>query len=221
MLPFLVVIPSLLATTALAAPAFEVPAILAPRQNACPTTSRWQDYSYSTVWLSTTTLTNGVSSLRSVTSTRTLSLTNTVGSISTVISPAVTTLPTTTTSPIVAYVTETIVWLTYTETVTSPGYAPTSACQVTTVTDIIPSTTSVTITRDLFYDTTWTSEVGHVSTKTEIYVSTTTRTVTRPGSTTYAVTVTEPRTHTSLELTFETIYSTVWALGCRSWACQL
>lgn len=93
MLPFLAIIPSLLATTALAAPALEVPAALAPRQNACPTTSRWQAYSYSTVWLSTTTLTNGVSSLGHVTSTRTLSLTNTIGTISTVISPAVTTLP--------------------------------------------------------------------------------------------------------------------------------
>ncbi|KAK4156270.1 hypothetical protein C8A00DRAFT_41233 [Chaetomidium leptoderma] len=147
--PSLLAIASLLVATVLAAPAFEVPAALAPRQTACPTTSRWKAYSYSTIWLSTTTVTNGWSSLGSVTSTKTEKEIRTINTRTTVISPAVTTLPVTTTSPIVAYATTTIVWQTYTETVTSPGYAPTTACQVTTVTNTIPSTTSVTYTQDL------------------------------------------------------------------------
>jgi hypothetical protein len=45
------------------------------------------------VWLSTTTMTNGWSSLGSVTSTKTESETRTIYSFSTVISPSVTTLP--------------------------------------------------------------------------------------------------------------------------------
>jgi hypothetical protein len=88
-------VPALLAATAVAAPAFEVPAALAPRETACPTVSRWKAYSYSTVWLATTTVTNGWSSLGSVTSTKTESETRTMGMIATVISPAVTTLPST------------------------------------------------------------------------------------------------------------------------------
>ncbi len=94
-LSLLVAIPALLAATVLAAPApaMAVPDALAPRQTACPTVSRWQAYSYSTVWLSTTTVTNGWSSLGSVTSTKTEKETRTINTISTVISPAVTTLP--------------------------------------------------------------------------------------------------------------------------------
>lgn len=86
-------VPALLAATAVAAPAIEVPAALAPRATACPTISRWKAYSYSTVWLATTTVTNGWSSLGSVTSTKTESETRTINTISTVLSPAVTTLP--------------------------------------------------------------------------------------------------------------------------------
>ncbi|KAK4097545.1 hypothetical protein N658DRAFT_289241 [Parathielavia hyrcaniae] len=140
----------LLAPTALAAP-LEAPAILAPRQTACPTVSRWKGYDYSTVWLSTTTVTNGWSSLGSVTSTETKSETRTIVTASTVISPAVTTLPATTTTTNVATDTTTITWHTYTSTVTSPGFAPSSVCQVTTVTYTIPSTTSITYTQNLSY----------------------------------------------------------------------
>ncbi len=241
-LSLLVAIPALLASTVLAAPApaIAVPDALAPRETACPTVSRWQAYSYSTVWLSTTTVTNGWSSLGSVTSTKTESETRTINTISTVISPAVTTLPATTVSPIIATVTTTIVWQTYTTTVTSPGYAPASVCDVTTVTYVIPSTTSVTWTQDLLYafpfltlfaalladrlpsyDTTWASTTGHVSTKTEVYLTTSTRTVTSPGATTYATTVSKPTTLTSVAITFSTITSTVWAQGCQTWACKL
>jgi hypothetical protein len=45
----------------------------------------------------------------------------------------------------------TVTWYTITETVTSPGYAPTPVCQVTTVTNTIPSTTHITYTYDLLY----------------------------------------------------------------------
>jgi hypothetical protein len=89
----LLAIPALLAATVLAAPALEVPAALDPRQAACPTTSRWQSYSYSTVWRSTTTMTNGWSSLGYVTSTKTETETRTINTRTTVYSPAVTTLP--------------------------------------------------------------------------------------------------------------------------------
>ena len=41
-----------------------------------------------------------------------------------------------------------ITWRVYTEITTLPGYAPPSACQVTTVTNTIPSTTSITYTYD-------------------------------------------------------------------------
>lgn len=88
----LLAVPALLASTALAAPAFEVPDALAPRA-ACPTTSRWQGYYYTTTWLATTTVTNGWSSLGSVTSTKTETITRTYNAFETVISPAVTTLP--------------------------------------------------------------------------------------------------------------------------------
>ncbi|KAK4038031.1 hypothetical protein C8A01DRAFT_17827 [Parachaetomium inaequale] len=149
----LLAIPALLAATALAAPALEVPAVLDPRQAACPTTSRWQSYSYSTVWRSTTTVTNGWSSLGSVTSTKTEKETRTINTRTTVYSPAVTTLPATTTSPRVdANETVTVTWFTYHETVSSPGFAPPSLCQVTTVTNVIPSTTHITYTQDLSYD---------------------------------------------------------------------
>ena len=88
----LLAIPALLAATAVAAPALEVPAALAPR-DACPTTSRWLAYSYSTTWLATTTVTNGWSSLGSVTSTKTEEETRTINTRTTIFSPAVTTLP--------------------------------------------------------------------------------------------------------------------------------
>ena len=92
-LPSLLAVASLLATTALAAPAVEVPAALAPRQEACPTTSRWEAYTYFTEYLYTVPNTVGWSSLGSITSTKTESETRTSTTISTVISPAVTTLP--------------------------------------------------------------------------------------------------------------------------------
>lgn len=92
-LPSFLAIAYLLVATALAAPAPEVPAILAPRQDACPTTSRWKAYTYFTEYLSTTTATVGWSSLGSITSTKTESETRTRYVASTVISPAVTTLP--------------------------------------------------------------------------------------------------------------------------------
>lgn len=88
----LLAIPALLAATVVAAPALEVPAALVPR-DACPTTSRWLSYSYSTTWRATTTVTNGWSSLGSVTSTKTEEETRTINTRTTVFSPATTTLP--------------------------------------------------------------------------------------------------------------------------------
>lgn len=84
---------ALLGSTTLAAPAHEVPDALAPRQTACPTVTSWKAYSWSTVVLSTTTVTNRYSTLGSVTSSKTESRTITLGTVSTVISPAVTTIP--------------------------------------------------------------------------------------------------------------------------------
>ncbi|KAL2157393.1 hypothetical protein VTH06DRAFT_6212 [Thermothelomyces fergusii] len=213
-------IPALLAATVVAAPAGEVPAALAPREDACPTTTRWQAWHYETVWLSTTTLTNGWSSLGSVTSTKTEEETRTINTITTVFSPLVTTLPVTTSTTTVAIESTTLVWYTLTETVTSPGYAPSSVCQVTTVTHIIPSTTSVTATMDLSYATTWTSVIGHVSTTTNVHFVTSTRTVTTPASTVYQTTVTEPVTATNAVVTLATVTATVWEKGCKSYACQ-
>lgn len=54
-------------------------------------------------------------------------------------------------SPTVASETVTYTWYTITETVSSPGYAPTQLCQVETVTNTIPSTTHITYTYDLLY----------------------------------------------------------------------
>ena len=163
----LLAISALLGPTALALPAHEVPNPLALRQTACPTVSSWKAYSWSTVILSTYTVTNRYSSLGSVTSTKTESRTLTLGTVSTVISPAVTTIPSepnrsswlqktnvcaaTTATAIVAVETSTLVWDTITERVTSPGYAPASECDVTTVTHIIPSTSSYTWTQAVSY----------------------------------------------------------------------
>ncbi|KAL2148683.1 hypothetical protein VTH82DRAFT_1830 [Thermothelomyces myriococcoides] len=212
-------IPALLAATAVAAPAGEVPAALVPRADACPTTTRWQSWHYETTWLSTATAIVGWSSLGSVTSTETLEETRTITKRSTVFSPSVTTLPDTTVTTIVATVPGTWAWWTVTETVTSPGYAPSSLCQVTTVTDIIPSTTTETVTRDVSYSTTTVSTVGHVSTTTIVHFVTTTVTVTTPESTVYATTVTQSLTSTHAEdVAFTT--QTVWEKGCESYACQ-
>ena len=90
---FLLALPALLASSALAAPALDVPAGLEPRQTVCPTTTRPKTWVFSTVWLATTTLTNGWSSLGSVTSTKTESRNYTVTTVTTVTSPAVLTLP--------------------------------------------------------------------------------------------------------------------------------
>lgn len=82
---------TLLATTVLAS-AVVVHEALAPHA-ACPVTSRYKSYYYSTTWLSTTTLTNGVSYLGHVTSTKTESVLHVYTTRETVISPSVTTLP--------------------------------------------------------------------------------------------------------------------------------
>ncbi|KAG7291233.1 hypothetical protein NEMBOFW57_001245 [Staphylotrichum longicolle] len=211
---------ALLGSTALAAPAPEVPDALAPRQTACPTVTSWKAYSWSTVVLSTTTVTNRYSTLGSVTSSKTESLTVTLGTVSTVISPAVTTIPTSTTTATVAVETSTLVWDTITEKVTSPGYAPASECDVTTVTYTIPSTSSYTWTQAVSYATTWISTTGHVNTTTEVYYDWTTRTTTKAGSTTYDTTVTVPITWTSEEIVYETVTATIWAQGCQTYACQ-
>ncbi|KAL2196464.1 hypothetical protein P885DRAFT_78190 [Corynascus similis CBS 632.67] len=216
----LVAVQALMAATAVAAPAIEVPAALAPRADACPTTSRWEAWHYETTWLSTTTVTNGWSSLGSVTSTKTEEETRTINTRTTVFSPPVTTLPATTVTPTVATNTTTVTWYTRTETVTSSGYAPPSACKVRTFTNIIPGTTSVTVTMDLSYATTWTSEIGHVSTTTIVNFATRTITDTKAESTDYKTTVTKPTTVTSVAITIATVTSTVWESGCESYACQ-
>lgn len=143
--------------------------------------------------------------------------------------------------------TSTLVWDTITEKVTSPGYAPASECDVTTVTYIIPSTSSYTWTQAVSYAallihiyiwpsqgrqcsaltvfshryaTTWISTTGHVNTTTEVYYDWTTRTTTKAGTTTYETTVTVPSTSTSEEIVYETVTATVWAQGCQTYACQ-
>ncbi|KAH6649840.1 hypothetical protein F5144DRAFT_23988 [Chaetomium tenue] len=215
----LLAIPALLAATAVAAPAIEVPAALVARE-ACPTATWWLAWSYSTTWRATTTVTNGWSSLGSVTSTKTEEETRTINTRTTIFSPATTTLPATTLSPTVTDGTTTYAWYTVTETVTSPGYAPTPLCQVTTVTHTIPSTTHVTYTYDLFYDTTWASTTGHVSTVTNIHFTTHTFTDTKAGTTVYATTITNPVTVTAVDITIATETKTIWDKGCQSYACQ-
>ena len=102
-LPPLLFIPALLlAATALAVPAaypVALPAIFAPRQGSCPTTSLWANYYYTTLVLSTTTITNGYSTLGFVTSTSTESETRTINTISTALSPSVVTLESKSASP--------------------------------------------------------------------------------------------------------------------------
>ncbi|KAK4144206.1 uncharacterized protein C8A04DRAFT_28108 [Dichotomopilus funicola] len=216
----LLAIPALLATAAVAAPAFEIPEALAPRVEACPTVTRYKGWDYSTTWLATTTVTNGWSSLGSVTSTKTEHETRTINTRTTVYSPLVTTLPATTTTVLVTSGTLTINWFTETTTVTSAGYAPPSACQVTTVTSSIPTVTSTTVTMDLLYDTTWASTVGHVTTTTFVTLKTVSHTDTAAGSTAYSTTITQPVTVSSVWITTATETSTVWEKGCKSWACQ-
>lgn len=85
---------SLLAVTALAVPAANpvvAPAVLVARQGTCPTTTLYASYYYTTLVLSTTTITDGYSSLGYVTSTETESETRTINTISTVFSPSVVT----------------------------------------------------------------------------------------------------------------------------------
>ncbi|KAL2260046.1 hypothetical protein VTK26DRAFT_6090 [Humicola hyalothermophila] len=212
--------PALLAATARAAPAFEVPDALAPRQDGCPTYTRPEAYDYSTVWLSTTTVTYGWSSLGSVTSTKTTTESRYYTSWVTEYSPAVTTLPATTVTEYVASVTTSVPYITLTATVTSPGYAPSSVCQTTTFTSIIPGTTSVTVTHPVTYATEWTSEVGHVETVTSTWTTEVTSTRTTPGSTAYATTVTRSLTYTTGVIYLPTVTRTVWEQGCREWACQ-
>lgn len=86
----------LLAGTALAAPAGDPAAVLdllAPRQGSCPTITVWNSYDYTTIYASTTTLTDGYSSLGRVTSTKTERETRTINTILTSYSPAVVTSP--------------------------------------------------------------------------------------------------------------------------------
>lgn len=59
----------------------------------------------------------------------------------------------TTSTSYIATVSTTVVYMTLTSTVTSPGYAPSSACQIMTVTNVIPSTTTINVTYDLSYVT--------------------------------------------------------------------
>ncbi|KAK3900421.1 hypothetical protein C8A05DRAFT_17267 [Staphylotrichum tortipilum] len=150
-LPFFFAAGSWLGSTSLAAPAIDIPAALAPRQTACPTTTRPAAWAFSTMWLATTTLTNGWSSLGSVTSTNTESQTRTITTWATVTSPAVATLPATTTITYTATVTTTNTYELFYETVTSPDHAPASDCILTTVTHILPTTSSITYTQPLSY----------------------------------------------------------------------
>lgn len=57
----------------------------------------------------------------------------------------------TTSTSYIATVSTTVVYMTLTSTVTSPGYAPSLACQIMTVTNVIPSTTTISVTSDLSY----------------------------------------------------------------------
>ncbi|KAH6631042.1 hypothetical protein B0J18DRAFT_118983 [Chaetomium sp. MPI-SDFR-AT-0129] len=216
----LLAIPALLAAAVVAAPAVKIPDALAPRVEACPVVTRYKGWDYSTTWLATTTVTNGWSSLGSITSTKTEHEIRTINTRTTVHSPLVTTIPATTLTPTVTAGTTTLYWWTETSTVTSPGYAPSSVCQVTTVTSSIPTITSTTVTMDLLYDTTWASTTGHVTTTTLVTFTTVTHTDTAPGSTTYATTITKPATVSAVWVTTATETATVWEKGCKSWACQ-
>lgn len=91
---------SLAAAGILPVPDFD-PAPLALRKDSCPTTSVHQSYHYTTVYRSTTTITNGVSSLGKVTSTKTESETRTINTISTVFSPSLVSSPSKCASPFV------------------------------------------------------------------------------------------------------------------------
>ncbi|KAM7195865.1 hypothetical protein V8F33_006514 [Rhypophila sp. PSN 637] len=211
---------ALFATTALAAPVVEVPEALAPRA-ACPVTSRYASYRASTIYRETVTVTNGVSYAGKITSTKTETDVRIIPTWKTVFSPSVTTYPgTTTTSYTQAAPTSTLTYILLTETTELPGYAPSSLCQLTTFTNIIPSTTTTTLTYDQTYETVWTTQVGHVSTTTKVIFSTTTRTVTTPGSTAYGTTVTVTIPTTPILPIVATTTSTFYAQGCKTWACQ-
>ncbi|KAL1835426.1 hypothetical protein VTJ49DRAFT_6740 [Mycothermus thermophilus] len=212
---------SLLAVTALAAP-LEVPDALDARQApaACPTVSRWEAVRVETEYAGTITYTFGVSELGSVTSTTTTTLTLPDVAFTTIYSPGVTTLSATTTTTTVATETTTVTWGTSTETVTSPGYAPSELCKVATFTHTIPGTSTRT---DTTTEVEWvfTTRYGHVSTEEVIVYETETYTDVIADSTTYATTVTKPTTATLLDITVATITSTVYARGCQSLVCGL
>lgn len=148
-----------------------------------------------------------------------------------------------TVSTAIAVVTTTIPWNTYSTTITSAGYAPDSVCQQSTPTirETSHTTSHVTYTYDLEYvrntchglpgqiqltDShsyvyTTKTEIGHVSTKTETFFTTQTITATTPGGTTYAATVTQPYTATTVVIVFPTSTYTQWQQGCKTYACQL
>ncbi|KAB5542531.1 hypothetical protein GE09DRAFT_1244860 [Coniochaeta sp. 2T2.1] len=216
---FLLAVPALLATTVVAAPAFQVHDVLGPRQETCPTTSRWSSYSYTTTYLATTTVVNTESRLESVTATTTTTQSRTDTRVATAISPAVTSIPATTLSTAIATVTTTQTWDPLTSYVRLPGYAPSSECVKKTLTSYYPGTTSVTVTSSLLYATSWFTTIGHVSTVTRSSVDTTTRTTTTPGSTTYGTIVTQPYTVTQLAVIIPTVTTTLYDQGCATWLC--
>ncbi|KAL2268870.1 hypothetical protein VTJ83DRAFT_3716 [Remersonia thermophila] len=221
---------SFLAVTALAAPLDNVTPVdagphlhfLDARQApaaACPTTTAWEVCHYTTKYRSTTTVTNGIISIGRITSTKRVKSTRTIDSTSTIYAPTPTTLQQTTQITAFATQTVTVTWWYFTTTVRSPAYAPPESCRVTTITSKIPGTTSVTLTYDLLYSTSWFTSVKRDTTVTDMEYRMRTFTVTRAKSTAYLTTVTRPVTSTTVKIVIATHTSVIWEKGCKSWAC--
>ncbi|KAL2121006.1 hypothetical protein VTJ04DRAFT_5033 [Mycothermus thermophilus] len=191
-------------------------------QTACPTTSRWERVEYITKYLATYTPTVEVIYGRNITSTATSTYHGSVTRWTTVYSPAVTTIPTSTYSSVVATETSEMTWAFWSTTVTVDEHAPSELCQWTTFTNIIPGTSTTTLTyKTSFAPDTTIHTTTYTTTVTEYDLTTIWTTTTVPGATAYATTITQNVTTTDWTLHVATGTSTVYAKGCKTWACAV
>ncbi|KAK6523144.1 hypothetical protein TWF694_006039 [Orbilia ellipsospora] len=200
----------LLVTAAVANP------VMIPRDVTCPnpTITTYSQYlATETVetTLTTTTITNGWSSLGRITSTKHEKETRTISFQETVYSPTSVTIPLTTVYTTSTAPTYTFPYFIYTSTTTLPGTPPASLCLTKTCTKSIAKTTTYTWTQEWYFVTVWSSTTGHVTTTTTVYFTSTTTTVTSPGPTTALSTTTATAWYTPLAITSSTNWKTAYA----------
>ncbi|KAF3921031.1 hypothetical protein AA313_de0201188 [Arthrobotrys entomopaga] len=200
----------LLVTAALANP------VMVPRDVTCPgptitTTSQYLDTVTVSVTLSTTTITNGWSSLGRITSTKHEKETRTLSFQETIYSPTSVTIPVTYVPTTVTVPTYTFPYFTTTSTTTLPGTPPASLCLTKTCTKSFNKTLTTTYVYDLYFATVWSSTTGHVTTTTTVYYTSVTTTVTSPGPTTALATSTSTVFYTPIAITVGTVWKTAYA----------